>query len=182
MSLSKKLLAVIYSLLLLLASVAIVVEGLATLQLLSRLNHIDAYPGLYISIMPFGIPSLFIAPVFLLLSYLLLGRVWPALPVVSQKKLLQIALPAVILLVLSRIALAVFLPGYLAAAGFTYCDELTDSSAFSADVWVKHEAYCHPRAHLVKRDMLNWLDEQQAAQRSPTADDVNTQIDLFLAQ
>jgi hypothetical protein len=104
------------------------------------------------------------------------------LPQLNLDKLLKAAVPCLLLVLASRFAVGFFLGEYLPAKGFIYCDKLSRTAAFSGQIWVSQQAYCHDESYLVNREVLEWFDEQQAAGATPTKEAVTTQIELLITQ
>lgn len=178
LSVFQKGLALVYSVVLLLACFLIVNEAWITFKTLRQ----PAAQAFYIDVMPFALAALWLVPVLLMLSYILLGRGLPILPQVNLDKLLKAALPCLLLVLASRFAVGVFLGEYLPAKGFIYCDKLSRTAAFSGQIWINQQAYCHDESYLVNREILDWFDEQQATGAKPSRDEVTAQIELLIKQ
>lgn len=171
-------LAFMYSLVLLLVSLLITNEAWSVLKLLQQAEQ----QFFYIEIMPFVIAALWLVPVMLMLSYILLTRALPVLPQLNVDKLLKVALPCLLLLLAFRVAIGFYLGDYLPSKGFIYCDKLSRTAAFSGQIWVSQQAYCLDESYLVNIEVLDWFDEQQAAGAKPSSDEVTAQIELLIAQ
>ena len=171
-------LAFIYSLLLLLVSLLITNEAWSVLKLLQQAEK----QSFYIDIMPFAVAALWLVPVMLMLSYILLTRALPVLPQLNLDKLLKAALPCLLLLLASRVAIGFYLGDYLPSKGFIYCDKLSRTAAFSGQIWVSQQAYCHDESYLVNAEVLEWFDAQQAAGAKLSSDEVTAQIELLIAE
>ncbi|MDP5142664.1 hypothetical protein ORJ00_07935 [Rheinheimera baltica] len=171
-------LAFIYSLVLLVANLLIANEAWSALKLLQQTEQ----RFFYMDIMPFALAALWLVPVMLMLSYILLTRALSVLPQLNVDKLLKAALPCLLLLLVSRVAIGFYLGDYLPSKGFIYCDKLSRTAAFSGQIWVSKQAYCHDESYLVNTEVLEWFDEQQSAGTMPSNDEVTAQIELFIAE
>jgi len=171
-------LAFMYSLVLLLVSLLITNEAWSVLKLLQQAEQ----QFFYIEIMPFAIAALWLVPVMLMLSYILLTRALPVLPQLNVDKLLKVALPCLLLLLAFRVAIGFYLGDYLPSKGFTYCDKLSRTAAFSGQIWVSQQAYCLDESYLANSEVLDWFDAQQAAGAKPSVEEVTAQIELLITQ
>jgi hypothetical protein len=136
----------------------------------------------YFSISMYGLPGLFALPVFLMMIYGALIKHFSTLPEKHFKLGVKLSLWLFGLVFLSRIVYGVVLPGYLKQHGYSYCKELTAPALQANDVWVKRVEYCHPLSYLVNGEVLDWLDEQQAAGAKPSTDEVTAHLEKLIAQ
>ncbi|GAB58273.1 hypothetical protein [Rheinheimera nanhaiensis] len=136
----------------------------------------------YFRISMYGLPGLFALPIFLMITYALLARHFSTLQEKHFKFGVKLSLWLLGLALLARVAFGFVLPGYLQQHGFSYCAELTGAALHANDVWVSNEEYCHPLSYLVRGDLLDWFDEQQAAGAKPSNDEVIAKIELLIAQ
>jgi hypothetical protein len=137
---------------------------------------------LYFRISMYGLPGLFVLPIFLMITYALLARHFSTLPEKHFKLGVKLSLWLLSLGLILRIAFGFMLPSYLHQHGFSYCDELTGAALHANDVWVRNDEYCHPLSYLVYGEVLDWFDEQQATGAKPSRDEVTAQIELLITQ
>ncbi len=118
----------------------------------------------------------------LMLIYIVLRRHFGNLPEQHFALWVKVSLVLLTVAFVLRIVLGFWLPGYVAAHGFTHCSKLENPSPFASQVWVRQPEYCHELSYLVNVEVLDWFDEQQAAGTMPSNDEVTAQIELFIAE
>ncbi|MBU1309249.1 MAG: hypothetical protein KKE30_06930 [Gammaproteobacteria bacterium] len=174
----KKGLAVFLSLIML---GAIAVAVFKAVELLSLLVDFDSKP-FYFRLPLVALPLLITSPMLLMLIYIMLRRNFGNLPEQHFALWVKISLVLLAVAFAVRIVLGFWLPGYVAAHGFTHCSKLENPSPFASQVWVRQPQYCHELSYLVNVEVLDWFDEQQAAGIMPSNDEVTAQIELFIAE
>jgi|GEM_PF-2427791 cytosine/uracil/thiamine/allantoin permease len=174
----KKALAVFLSLIML---GAIAVSVFKALELFALLNDFDSQP-FYFRLPLVAFPLLITSPMLMMLIYIVLRRHFGNLPEQHFALWVKVSLVLLTVAFVLRIVLGFWLPGYVAANGFTHCSKLENPSPFASQVWVRQPQYCHELSYLVNVELLEWFDEQQAAGAKPSNNEVIAQIELFIAE
>ncbi|WP_027671816.1 hypothetical protein [Rheinheimera baltica] len=160
---------------------AIAVAVFKSVELLSLLVDFDSQP-FYFRLPLVALPLLITSPMLLMLIYIMLRRNFGHLPEQHFALWVKISLVLLAVAFAVRIALGIWLPGYVAAHGFTHCSKLENPSPFASQVWVRQPEYCHELSYLVNVEVLDWFDEQAVADKRPSVEDVTAQIELFIAE
>ncbi|WP_231702452.1 hypothetical protein [Rheinheimera lutimaris] len=150
-------------------------------EFLHQLSSLDAQ-AFYLRVSMMVIPGLIAAPIFLMSIYIMLRRHFGRLPEQHFALWVKVSLVLLAGAFVLRIVLGFWLPGYVAANGFTHCSKLENPSPFASQVWVRQPEYCHELSYLVNGEVLDWFDEQEVAGKRPSVDEVTAQIELLIAQ
>ena len=174
----KKGLAVFLSLIML---GAVAVSVFKAVELLSLLVDFDSKP-FYFRLPLVAFPLLITSPMLIMLVYIVLRRHFGNLPEQHFALWVKVSLVLLAVAFVLRIVLGFWLPGYVAAHGFTHCSKLENPSPFASQLWVRQPEYCHELSYLVNVEVLDWFDEQQALGAKPSVEEVTAQIELFIAE
>lgn len=155
--------------------------GFFASEFLHQLANPDMQP-FYLRVSMMVFPGLIATPIFLMSIYIMLRRHFGHLPEQHFALWVKISLVLLAVAFMVRIALGFWLPDYVAASGFSKCNELANPSPFASQLWVRQPEYCHPLSYLVYGEVLDWFDEQQATGAKPSRDEVAAQIELLIAQ
>ncbi|MDP5188385.1 hypothetical protein [Rheinheimera baltica] len=150
-------------------------------EFIQQLSSLDVQ-AFYLRLSMMVIPGLIASPIFLLSIYIMLRRHFGHLPERHFALWVKVSLLLLALAFIVRITSGFWLPGYVAAHGFTHCSKLENPSPFASQVWVRQPQYCHELSYLVNVEVLEWFDEQQAAGAKPSNDEVIAQIELLIAE
>ncbi|WP_445767173.1 hypothetical protein [Rheinheimera sp.] len=148
-------------------------------EFLHQLTSLDKQ-AFYLRVSMMVIPGLITTPIFLLSIYIMLRRHFGHLPEQHFTLWVKVSLVLLTVAFVLRIVLGFWLPGYVAANGFTHCSKLENPSPFASQVWVRQPQYCHELSYLVNVEVMDWFDEQEAAGAKPSNDEVTAQIELLI--